>query len=160
MISVTTPCPSSNLPLVWEWLSHFSKETLDTNSPKSLIDFLESEEPCRENGGKTFSIHSDGVMVGAIWVENIGDGIGVGHLVFDPGHTISTSEKIQASKLVMREVFKSFRKVMWAFFADNRAFRIFLKRMGAIEEGVFHQHVRRGPDFVDQAWMASFPETQ
>jgi hypothetical protein len=112
------------------------------------------------SGGKTFCIHNDGVMVGAVWVENIGEGIGVGHLVFDPGHTISTSEKIHASRLVMREIFQYFRKVMWAFFADNRAFRVFLKRMGAIEEGIFHQHVRRGSDFVDQAWMASFPETK
>lgn len=160
MVEITTPCPSEKLPLVWEWLSHFSRETLDTNSPQSLDEFLKSESLCRISGGQTFSINSEGVMVGAIWVENIGDGVGVGHLVFDPGHTISTSEKIQASKKVMREVFKSFRKVMWAFFADNRAFHVFLKRMGAIEEGIFHQHVRRGSDYVDQAWMASFPEMQ
>lgn len=145
---------------MWDWLSHFAQETLDSNAPKSLDEFLHSEAMCRMNGGKTFCIHNDDVMIGAIWVENIGDGIGVGHLVFDPGHTISTSEKIYASKLVMKEIFQYFRKVMWAYFADNRAFHVFLRRMGAIEEGIFHQHVRRGSDFVDQAWMASFPETK
>lgn len=145
---------------MWKWLSHFSKETLDTNAPESLKEFLDSEQLCRKNGGKTFSIHQDRDMVGAIWVENIGDGICVGHLVFDPEHTISTSEKIQASRKVLGEIFKSFRKVMWAYFADNRAFNVFLRRMGAIEEGVFHKHVKRGSDYVDQAWMASFPEVQ
>jgi len=160
LISIIHPCPSRDLPRVWEWLSHFSKETLDSNAPKSLDEFLHSEAMCRMGGGKTFCIHNDDVMIGVIWVENIGDGIGVGHLVFDPGHTISTSEKIQASKLVMKEIFQHFRKVMWAYFADNRAFHVFLRRMGAIEEGIFHQHVRRGSDFVDQAWMASFPETK
>lgn len=159
-MAIVSPCPPENLPTVWEWLSHFSKETLDSNAPKTLDEFLSNEKLCRERGGKTFSISKEEKMIGAIWVENIGDGICVGHLVFDPGHTIPTSEKILSSRIVLKQIFESFRKVMWAYFADNRAFHVFLRRMGAIDEGIFHKHVRRGSDFVDQAWMASFPETR
>jgi RimJ/RimL family protein N-acetyltransferase len=43
------------------------------------------------------------------------------------------------------------------FFADNRAFRIFLKRVGAVEEGTMRQHTRRKGEVVDASFMASFP---
>lgn len=156
--SVVTPCPASDLPQVWKWLQHFAQETLDEKSPTSLHEFLLKESTDRLNGGKTFAVSCDGKLVGGIWYEAVGDGMAVGHLVFDPGHTLSTSGKMAAVRQTLKMA--GFRKIIWTFFADNRAFRVFLKRMGAEEEGLFRQQVRRNGNLVDQAFMASFPEVK
>lgn len=156
--SIVSPCPNSDLPQIWKWLQFFAKETLDEKAPKSLEEFLLKENFDRHNGGKTFAVALDGHLVGGIWYEAVGDGMAVGHLVFDPGHTLSTSGKMQAVRQTLKEA--GFRKIIWTFFADNRAFRVFLKRLGAEEEGLFRKQVRREGELVDQAFMASFPEAK
>jgi hypothetical protein len=157
-VLIQSPCPDSELPLVWEWLNHFAKETLDEQSPQSMESFLERERATRSTGGKTFAIMMDDKLIGAVWCEAIGNGMAIGHLVFDPGHTISTREKVRASRCALESMFLSFRKIIWTFFSDNRAFRVFLKRLGAIEEGCFRKSLMRKGEWVDQAFMASFPE--
>lgn len=158
-IAVVSPCPKNSLPFIWEWLNHFSRETLDARSPKTFEDLVAKEERDRENGSLSFAVLADGKMVGGVWYEAIGDGMSVGHLVFDPGHTISTAEKLTAVRQTIKETFEAgFRKIIWQFFADNRPFEVFMKRLGAEREGLFRQYARRGNEWVDAVFMASFPE--
>lgn len=158
-VSIISPCSQSDLPFVWQWLNHYAKETLDERSPKTLSEFLAKEKRDIENGSKSYSVLIDGQMRGAVWFENIGDDVGIGHLVFDPANRVATKDKMRAVRQAIAETFAAgFRKIIWQFFADNRAFHVFLKRLGAEHEGIFRKQARRGDEWVDAVFMASFPE--
>lgn len=156
---IITPFPEEDLPLLWKWLKEFQHQTIDDYSPKSVEQLAEKCAKDHENGARSCGILRDGKTVGAVWCENMGDGLGAGHLVFDREAPLTTCEKLESVKMCLRVIFEGYRKVCWAFFADNRAFRIFLKKLGAQIEGCLKQNTRRNQELVDVMLMASFPES-
>ena len=157
-VEIVTPTPEEHHAAVWKLLDEFRHEVLDAAAPNSLEEMIERNKADEERGGKSFSILKDGQFAGAVWFELVGDGTYIGHLVFDR-FLLTGSQKMAATKKVLREMFSNgARKIHWALFADNRAFRVFLKRLGAEQEAHFRQHCRRDGELVDAEIMASFPE--
>lgn len=158
-VEIVTPTPEEHFGQVWKLLDEFRHEVLDAAAPSSLEEMIERNKQDAEKGGKSFSVVKEGQFAGAVWFEMIGDGTCIGHLVFDR-FALTGPEKMAATKNVLRMMFSDgFRKVHWALFADNRAFRVFLKRLGAEQEAHFRQHCRRDGELVDADIMASFPES-
>ena len=157
--TLVSPVPEASRYKVWEWLNFYAHQTLDTASPQSLDDFLRKDELDRLNGGKTYGILRHVHLVGAVWFENAGDNIGLGHLVFDPSRDIERISRADKVENVTKAIHESgFRKIVWSFYADNTPFRLFLERCGASHEGLLRKHVHRGKELVDVTLMASFPE--
>lgn len=153
-----SPFPEEHLPLMWKWIEEFREQMLDDNSPQSYEAMVEHSRSSLERGAKQYACLMDGVPAGMIWGEFAGDGMYIGHLVFDR-EVLSSSEKLEASREALKLMFATgARKVIWQMFADNRAFRIFLKRLGAEIEGTLKQGTRRKGQLVDITLMASFPE--
>lgn len=156
MLKLVSPAPESCYPTIWALLQEFAHQTLDSAAPKTLEGFIEKARMDLEAGGKTYAVYKDGELAGGIWFESVGDEMCLGHLVFDREH-LSSAEKLSAARAAVNEVLENgCRKVIWSFLADNRAFRVFLKRLGAEHEGVFKQHFRREGKLVDAEFMASF----
>ena len=157
-IELVSPAPEDCYLDIYRLLKEeFSHQTMDVLAPKTFGEFNRKAQQDLENGGMTFAVLKDGIVMGGIWFEPMVDGMMLGHLVFER-QGISSTEKLQASRKAIGELFASgFRKIMWMFFSDNRAFRIFLKRLGAKHEGLLRQHLRRNGILVDAEVMASFP---
>jgi RimJ/RimL family protein N-acetyltransferase len=157
--SIVSPFPEEFYPLVWELLQEFSRETLDDRSPKSLEELIEKGHRDRESGGLSFAVMGcDGAPLGAVWCEAIGDGLGIGHLVF-ARHELNSAQKLEATRAAVAMMFAAgMRKILWSLFGDNRPFHIFLRRLGAVEEGRLKDQVRREGELVDMLLMASFPK--
>lgn len=152
------PAPKDVYPQVWKLLREFSEQTMGDLCPKSLEEMTAKSEADLKAGGKQYAVMGPDGPLGFIWCENIGDNMAFGHLVFER-EGLSTIEKVAATRQAVRKLFEDgFRKIIWMFFADNRAFRIFMKRIGAVEEGLMRQHTRRNGALVDASFMASFPE--
>jgi len=158
-VEIVTPTPQEHYADVWKLLDEFRHEVLDAAAPANLEEMIERNKQDEARGGKSFSVLKEGQLAGAVWFEMIGDGACIGHLVFDR-FLLTGAQKMAATRNVLRMMFSDgFRKVHWAFFADNRAFRVFLKRLGAEQEAHFRQHCRRDGELVDAEIMASFPES-
>ena len=156
-IELVSPAPEDCYVDIYRLLKEeFSHQTMDVLAPKTFGEFNRKAKQDLENGGMTFAALKDGIVMGGVWFEAIGDGQCLGHLVFER-QGISSTEKLQASRQAIKALFdEGCRKIVWTFFADNRAFRIFLKRLGAKHEGLLRQHLRRGDELVDAEIMASF----
>ena len=143
---------------VWTLLQYFSKETIDQNAPKTFEELVDKAAAEEAAGGIQFTVLKDGEFIGFVWFENLGDELGMGHLVFERDG-VNGAEKLRATKMAVDSVLEStFRKIMWVSFSDNRAYHIFLRKAGAVEEGTFREHFRRGDAWVDAKFMASFPQ--
>lgn len=154
---LVSPAPESCYPVIWRLLQEFSHQTIDTFAPTTLKECIEKARRDLEAGGRSYAIFKDGIAVGAVWFDAAGDGICLGHLVFER-KAISGTEKFKATRAAIKSIFADgFRKIAWVFFADNRAFRVFLKRLGAKHEGVLRKQWRRNGELVDAEIMASFP---
>jgi RimJ/RimL family protein N-acetyltransferase len=82
----------------------------------------------------------------------------MGHLVFDR-EGLTSKEKLELTRDAIKRMFKAgARKIIWHLYADNRAFNIFLTKLGAEHEGTLRQGTRRNGELVDVVMMASFPE--
>lgn len=158
-IEIVSPAPESVYPVIWRLFNEFPDQMIDSHVPKSLEELVEKAQRDIEAGGLTFAVMKNGAVMGGVWVDAAADGMCAGHLVFER-EGISSAEKMLAAREVIQRVFHAgFRKIIWVFFADNRAFRVFLKRLGAEREGVLKQHLNRNGQWVDAELMASFPAT-
>jgi RimJ/RimL family protein N-acetyltransferase len=156
---IVSPFPEEYYPLVWALLQEFARETMDDRSPRSLPELIEKDRRDRESGGLSYAIvGQEGVPLGAVWCEAIGDGLGIGHLVF-MRRELTSGEKLSATRAAVSMMFAAgMRKICWSLFGDNRLFHIFLRRLGAVEEGRLKDQVRRNGELVDMVLMASFPQ--
>lgn len=155
---LVTPFPEEHLPLMWAWLQEFRAQMVDDYSPHTYDEMLERNRGDLANGMKMYAMVRDGKPVGAVWGEALGDGQYMGHLVFER-YTLSTAEKLEMARDAVRQMFADgARKICWQSFADNRAFTIFLRRLGAVIEGRFREATRRNGELVDIVILASFPE--
>ena len=158
--TANSPIPDEAYEFIWKYLQQFAHQTLDKTSPDSLEALREKLKADVERGGKTYAFHNKDGWVGALSIENVGDGIGLGHLVFSrDNQNLTSAEKLAMSKAAIDDIFQNgFRKIQWAFFSDNRAFRLFLRKLGATHEGTLIAHVNREGEWVDADMMASFPQ--
>ena len=137
---LVSPAPESCYPVIWRLLQEFSHQTIDTFSPSSLEELIEKARRDLEAGGRSYAIFKEGIVVGAVWFDVAGDGICLGHLVFER-KAISGTEKFKATRTAIKSIFADgFRKITWVFFVDNRAFRVFLKRLGDLTEILYQAH--------------------
>lgn len=156
--SIVSPFPESHVPKMWAWMQDFTKQMVDDYSPHSLDELATKNKKDLEHGAKTYAVMVDEKPCGAVWGEHLGDNMYLGHLVFDRDN-LDSRDKLDMARAVLRHFFHDgARKICWQMFADNRAFRIFLKKLGAAEEGCFRQATRRNGELVDVIVMASFPE--
>lgn len=165
MHELVSPFPEECLPQLWGWLAEFHRQMVDEYSPKTFAELQEKYHADHAAGGKSFAAFRAtgnghrGELLGVVWGENMGDGIFTGHMVFE--RDIPTQEK----QAILRDALKSWgtdgaRKIRWPAFADNRAYKVFLRRAGAEIEGVLRGEGRRDGQIVDTLLMASFPEAQ
>lgn len=158
-IELVSPVPVQLYVRIWFLLKEmFPMQMIDSRAPQTAEEFVEKAVNDQLAGGKSYAALKEGQFIGAVWFENVGDGIALGHLVFER-ENVSSNEKLEAARTAIKGVFGAgFRKIIWSFFADNRAFRVFMKRLGAEHEGLFRKHYQRGQEWIDAEFMASFPE--
>jgi RimJ/RimL family protein N-acetyltransferase len=157
---IVSPFPEEYVPRMWTWLEEFRRQMLDDYCPQTLDDLKAKNRQDLANGAITYAVLDAKLKpIGAVWGEHLGDHQYMGHLVFDR-ESLTSSEKIEAARSAIARMFcDGARKICWQMFSDNRAFRIFLKRLGAEIEGNLRQATRRNGELVDVTLMASFPDT-
>lgn len=158
-MTVYTPAPESMLPAVWAWMNDFSELMIDDHCPKTFDEMCLKHESDLQNGAKEYLIATDnGTPLGAIWAENAGDGMYLGHLVFSR-YDLKPEQKTEVARKLIEQMFAhGARKIIWQMFAENRPFRIFLRRLGAEVEGILKQGTRKDGKLRDIMLMASFPK--
>lgn len=157
-LEIVSPVPEWCYPAIWKLFQDFPREMIDSHSPKDIEAFVSKARQDRGSGGKGYVVLREQTPLGAVWFDPIGDEMCIGHLVFER-KAITGLEKMKVSRDAVASIFKEgFRKIVWVFFADNRGFRVFLKRLGAKHEGLFKDHLRRDGEWVDAEVMASFPQ--
>ncbi|KKL95845.1 hypothetical protein LCGC14_1850540 [marine sediment metagenome] len=154
---IVSPFPEECLPLMWQWINEFREQMVDDFTPKTFEEMIEKERSDREAGGRFYTIVQKGTVVGFVWGEHVGDQVYAGHLVFDRD-ALRPAEKLEAAKLALNRFFsEGARKIRWMAFTDNRAYRIFLRRLGATFEGELKKETRRQGELCDVVLFASFP---
>lgn len=152
---IRSPFPEQHLSAMCGWLQEFKYQMVDDASPLEESDVRAFYESGRS---KSFAVEVDGQAAGAVWAEELYDGVYMGHLVFDRD-MLSSAEKVQATRQAVRKLFEEgARKISWHVFADNRAFRIFLKRVGAEIEGTMRKATKRNGEYVDVMLLSTLPE--
>jgi hypothetical protein len=155
--SLVSPFPESDIPLFWKWFQDNQGAMMDDQCPKTIEELVAKNKRDLENGALTFGVMSNGKCAGAVWAENGGDGIYIGHLVFDS--TLPPKDKLAAAREGLVSMFaKGARKIVWQLYPDNRAFAIFLLKLGATTEGYLRRSTRKAGNVADLILMASFPE--
>jgi hypothetical protein len=154
---IESPCPDHRLPQVLKWTHDFWDQMMDDFTPKTIEEITEMNQRDIANGSLQYFFSShDGNPLGVVWGVNGGDQVFIGHLVFER-EGVSTAEKLDMARIALGKMFESgARKIVWQLYADNRAFRIFLKKIGAEQEGYLKQGARRNGELVDTILMASF----
>ena len=154
---IVSPLPNGEFHKVWDWLQEFRKQTIDDFSPQTLEQLVEKAKTDILAGGKSYAIFNEGCFVGCLWGEHAGDQVYAGHLVFDRD-ALMPKEKLEAAKLALKQFFSDgARKIRWLALADDRAYRIFLRRLGATLEGELKKETRRQGELCDVVLFASFP---
>lgn len=158
---IESPCPEDKLPIVWVWTHEFWQQMVDDRTPKTFEGMVEMNRRDVANGSlQYFFSDADDRPLGGVWGVNAGDGMFLGHLVFSR-EAVSTPQKLEMARIAIAKMFESgARKIIWQLFADNRAFRIFLKKLGAVQEGYLKDCTRRDGVLQDVILMASFPKEQ
>jgi len=157
---ILDPCPENYRPLVLQWLLEHKEQTLDDLAPHDDAEMKAKYEGDMARGSKFYGVESeDRTPVGCVWFENVGEGIFVGHLAFSLNH-ISAQARINSTRQSLRMVFSSgARKVLWPALVRNVIYINFLrKRIGAELEAVLRKQVRCKGEWMDVAFLASFPE--
>jgi hypothetical protein len=157
--ALVSPMPEEHFLAIWEWLGEFTEQMVNDYTPRTSEDVVAKLTLDVASGGKSYMILSDDSRpIGAVWGEVMGDEVYMTHLVF-ARYSLSTPEKLALARAAVRQFFADgARKLCWAMYVDNRAFRIFLRRMGASVEGTFRKATRRNGQLVDVIMMATFPE--
>lgn len=156
---IVSPYPEEQLDRLWGWIQEFSHQMNNDRSPQSFEELVKANAHLNASGGKAYALMLEGKTMGTVWADNVSDGMYMGHLVFD--RSLSTKEKLDFSREALQKMFAAgARKIIWHLYADNRAFRIFLKKLGAEIEGTLKQGTRRKGELVDVTMMASFPESK
>jgi hypothetical protein len=151
---ITAPYPSEHVEQLWKWVTEFSSQMADDNSPKTLEQVTEKHNSTEFSYG----IWNNGQIAGCVWFELMGDGQYLGHLVYDQ-NLLTVHEKIQATKDVARELFSAgARKVYWQTFSDNRAYIAFMRRVGAKVEATFRKYTMRDGKYEDAVLLGMFAE--
>jgi RimJ/RimL family protein N-acetyltransferase len=154
---ILSPFPEECLQLFWDWMLEFKDQMVDDFSPQTFEQLVEKAKADRLAGGKSYAIVQKGTVVGCVWGEHVGDQVYAGHLVFDRD-ALTPSEKLEAAKLTVKRFFsEGARKIRWMALSDNRAYRIFLRRLGATFEGELKRETRRQGKECDVVLFASFP---
>lgn len=155
---IVSPFPEGFLPGFWTWMLDFKEQMVDDFSPQTFQELQTKAQYDLSVGGKSYAIMKNGTLVGCLWGEHVGDQVFSGHLVFDRD-SLTPSEKLEAAKLTLKKFFSDgARKIRWMALSDNRAYRIFLRRLGAEFEGELKQETRRKGKPCDVVLFASFPD--
>lgn len=156
-MNLITPFPEEHLPVMWEWLQEFRKQMVDDFCPTTFEEMVTVNQRGLDRGMKMYAAMQEGKVVGAVWGDPIGDDQYLGHLVFD--RSLDRAAKFACARAAVFTMFATgARKISWASFADNRAFIIFLRKIGAVIEGRLRDGARRNGELVDVVVLASFPE--
>jgi RimJ/RimL family protein N-acetyltransferase len=155
---IVAPFPEGQLVRFWQWYEENRGAMMDDNSPKTLDALREKHRRDTLAGGLSYAIYQNGLPVGAVWGEHAGDDIYIGHLVFERD-VLTSAEKFAATKDALGKMFQAgARKVAWMLYPENRAFNIFLLKLGATTEGYLRKGTRKQGAVHDLLLLASFPE--
>jgi hypothetical protein len=156
---VVKPYPETHASLVWTWLKEWENCTLDDSSPRSAEELAKKFQSDVSLGMRSYAlIGTDGIPVGAIWFDAVGDDIFMGHLAFSK-IGLTPSIRIWATQIALSDMFSSgARKIVWAVLPHNRMFINFLlKRIRAGLEGILRKQTRCNGKLTDVVMLASFP---
>ena len=154
---IVSPFPIEGLGKLWLWLQTFKDETIDDFSPQTYAELVEKCRADSEAGAKSYAIIHDGQLVGCVWGEPVGNDVYSGHLVFEP-YGLKPPEKLEATKQAIKCFFADgARKIRWMALSQNRAYRLFLRRLGAQFEGELKQETKQEGALKDLLLFASFP---
>jgi hypothetical protein len=153
-----SPFPDEALPGLWKMMEEFKPQMLDDWCPQTFEAMRAMYHDGRQR--LSYAIYVNGEAIGWVWGDLLGDSVYLGHLTFARYlETLPSSEKLRMARAALRQMFRDgARKIQWHLFRDNRAFHVFLKRLGAEQEGLLRQSTRRGGELMDVIVMASFPE--
>ena len=154
---IISPFTEEYLLPFWTWMKEFEEQMVDDFSPQTFQELQAKARQDLAAGGKSYAIMKEGILVGCVWGEHVGDQVFSGHLVFERD-ALKSAEKLEAAKLTLQQFFsEGARKIRWMALADNRAYRIFLRRLGATLEGELKKETRRQGELCDVVLFASFP---
>ncbi len=154
---IVSPFPEDCFPAFWTWVKEFEEQMVDDFSPQTFQELVAKARQDLAAGGKSYAIMQNAKLVGCVWGEHVGDQVFSGHLVFERD-ALKSAEKLEATKLTLQQFFsEGARKIRWMALADNRAYRIFLRRLGATLEGELKKETRRQGELCDVVLFASFP---
>lgn len=152
---VVSPLPKEHLDWLWKLCLDFSALMIDDHSPKNLAEAEQMHANQLANGSKQYGFLRDDQPVGVVWFDFAGDGMYLGHLVFEK--ELSTKEKLAMTHIAIARLFDDgARKIIWQMFADNEPFKRFLNHLGAHFEGLLREGTRRNGELRDVMLMASF----
>lgn len=137
--SMLSPFPEKYLPQMWNWLEEFRKQMVDDLSPQTPLDLRNYFHDGKARLSYAF-LDQNGWPVGAVWAEDLGHGNYMGHLVFERAG-ITSQEKLEMARRALRAMFDAgMKKLWWESYVDNRAFIIFLKKLGARPDSAIPTH--------------------
>lgn len=156
-MNIVAPFPIEALPLMWKWLTEFRKEMVDDFSPQTYDELVEKCRADSEKGAKSYAIIHEGQIVGCVWGEPVGNDVFSAHLVFERDG-LNPQEKLGATQAAVKQFFsEGARKLRWMTLSDNRAYRLFLRRLGAQYEGELKLETKQNGEMKDLMLFASFP---
>jgi RimJ/RimL family protein N-acetyltransferase len=158
VLDLITPFPLSAAEDAWEWAKHAPTQSFDDYGPQSLEEFrMELAE--RNRTEHTWAVTAAGVPVGFVGFQWTSDRTGMMRgIVFAPwvhGRGVARN----GVRAVLHELFSAgCEKVSATYFSENKQIDRFLKKLGAVEEGLLRQQTLQGGRPIDMRIVAIFRE--
>jgi hypothetical protein len=152
-----SPFPEEHLGKMWAWLQQYKTQMVDDFSPQSpdeLKAFFSSHK------GPSFAfLDGKDKPIGAVWADPLGKDNYMGHLVFERDGLTSVDKLFMTARALKVMFDGGAKKIWWESYIDNRAYLLFLRKLGAVPEtSLKSMPTKRDGQSVKSLLFASYPE--
>lgn len=148
------PARVSTFPLAWQWLNEFPLQNFDDYGPTTEEQFC-AEMKDRMGQEEIFEAIHDGAPVGIIGYLPITMRMGYLHGICFTRSVHHTGIPFQAMTEFLDSRYRSgVEKISASYHADNVVVRTFLKKLGAVDEGLLLRETMRNGKPLDKYLVA------
>lgn len=150
-----TPFPLVHAGLAWIWLQEHPQFNFDDHGPKNPADLRTEFRRRQWRGESLVEVTADGKPVGIVGYFPISPVTGMLHGICFSKEVHGTGIPFEGVRQCLRAFFETgVSKISATYYADNLRVRAFLKKFGAVDEGLLQRHVLRNDNLMNMQLVA------
>ncbi len=155
-VEVSSPFPEYAIPRVWSWIAKFRHRVVDDYGPKTLDEFIDHWQREEASGRLSWAVYRDGELGGVVFVTPLTPVLAMSHVMFKKEFWGRATTEAAMSRVYEMVFSAGVQKIQSLVFQDNDSIISLAKAMGAVTEGVFHNHTLRNGKPTSMVALALF----